>query len=116
MNELFEKLAAEINQLESWKEITTSDKHPFCAGETETVSRSKVLRILRNGLKEYEEKLKAIKNNEQKCLNISGHEFYPGDLIDYISWKLTDDITDESNSAILRHITDKGIIIFDIDA
>lgn len=58
MDKLFEKLANEINQLESWKEIATSDKHPFGAYETETVSRSKVLRILRNGLKDYEKQLR----------------------------------------------------------
>lgn len=50
---MIEKILSELEKLKVYKEIVTSDKHPFCASEIELLSRKKVLEIVQEVAKEY---------------------------------------------------------------
>lgn len=51
---MIEKILSELGKLKVYKEIVTSDKHPFCASEIELLSRKKVLEIVQEVAKEYD--------------------------------------------------------------
>lgn len=49
---MIEKILSELGKLKVYKEIVTSDKHPFCASEIELLSRKKVLEIVQEVAKD----------------------------------------------------------------
>ena len=44
-----ERVIEQLNDLPTHKEVATSEKHPFCAYETEMISKHKVMRIVKKG-------------------------------------------------------------------